>query len=163
MKKELPYCKTSDAIIGYEQSELAKSEHNDCVVRALASAYEIPYERAHEIVKNKFNRKHKKGTYGFNLKMNNIGETGEPINGKQIKILGEKKMFGYSLDYDVKSKGVFIKRKMTVGTFSKLYPKGVFIMSIRGHAFTIKDGVVIGNHNDCKKLKTIVNQAWQVI
>ena len=62
MKNELPYCKTSDAIIGYEQSELAKSENNDCVVRALASAYDLPYETAHSFVSKRFSRKNRQGT-----------------------------------------------------------------------------------------------------
>jgi hypothetical protein len=50
-----------------------------------------------------------------------------------------------------------------VGTFTKQNQKGTYIMMVRGHAFTIKDGVVIGNQNDAKKLKTVVIQAWQVI
>ena len=163
MKNELPYCKTSEAIIGYEQSELAKSERNDCVVRALASAYDLPYETAHSFVSKRFSRKNRQGTRNFGLKMNTIGEKGEPINGKVLKIIGEKYTFGYTLSYKVKVKGCLEKRRMTVGTFTKQNQKGTYIMMVRGHAFTIKDGVVIGNQSDAKKLKTVVIQAWQVI
>ena len=163
MKNELPYIKTSVAIIGYEESELAKTEKSDCVVRALASAYDLPYEVAHKFVKERFKRKDKRGTANFNSKMNTIGEKKEPINGKVLNILGEKLSIGYTMSFKVKEKGCLVKKRMTVGRFSKQNPKGTYIMMVRGHAFTIKDGVVIGNVNDAKKLKTYVLQAWQVI
>lgn len=168
MKNQLPYTKTSDAIIGYEQSQLAKTENNDCVVRAFASGYDISYEDAHKFISERFGRKHRKGTYSFNSKMNKIGEIKELIHNHYIKILGEKKIYGsyssgYSLSYDVKVKGVTKQRQMTVGTFAKKYSNGTYILSIRSHAFTLKDGVVIGNQNDAKRLRAIVEQAWEVV
>ena len=41
---------------------------------------------------------------------------------------------------------------MTVGTFIKKYPEGTFFIIVKGHAFTIKNGVVIGNYEDALKL-----------
>jgi hypothetical protein len=35
-------------------------------------------------------------------------------------------------------------------------------MLVSGHAFTIKDGVVIGNYNDAKQKKKHLKYAWQV-
>ena len=165
MKKELPYTKTSDAIVGYEQSQLAKTESNDCVVRAWASAFEMDYESAHKFIEERFGRKNRKGTFRFNSVMNKIGLTRTLVNNRYLNILGEMVCNGlsYSLSYDVKVKGVTKKRKMTVGTFAKKYPKGTYIMSIRGHAFTIKNGVVIGNENDATRLKAVVEQAWEVV
>ena len=165
MKKELPYTKTSDAIVGYEQSQLAKTESNDCVVRAWASAFELPYENAHKIIEEQFQRKFKKGTMRFNSKMNQLSKMRALYNDKYLKILGEQTLSGlsYSLAYDVKVKGVTKKRKMTVGTFAKKYGTGTYIISIRGHAFTMKNGVVIGNQNDAKRLKAVIEQAWEVV
>ena len=163
MKKELPYSSSKDAIIGYTDSQIAKKETNDCVVRALASAFEMKYDDTHKFVRYRLERKTRKGVYRFNSRMNKIGETKELINGRYLNILGLKDIIGYTMSYDVKVKGQTKKRKMTVGTFSKKYPKGTFIMSIRGHAFTIKDGVVIGNECDAKRLKAIVEQAWEVV
>jgi hypothetical protein len=40
----IPYIKTGDAIKGYNDSKLAQSERADCVVRAIASAYEMEYD-----------------------------------------------------------------------------------------------------------------------
>ena len=45
---------------GYEvsaKSEIAKTETNDCVVRAFANAFEVNYNMAHVFVEKKFNRK----------------------------------------------------------------------------------------------------------
>ena len=45
---KLPYTATSEAIKGYSDSALAKSERSDCVVRAVASAYDMLYDKAHK-------------------------------------------------------------------------------------------------------------------
>lgn len=168
MKKELPYTKTSDAIVGYDNSQLAKTETNDCVVRAWASAFEMDYESAHKVIQEQFKRKPRKGTMGFNRRMNQLGLMRMLINNRYLKILGQKtstisSLPTYTMSYDVKVKGVTKKRKMTVGTFAKKYTKGTYIMSIRGHAFTIKDGVVIGNQIDATRLRAIVEQVWEVV
>ena len=65
MKNQLPYCKTSEAIKGYDNSSIAKSETNDCVVRAIASAFDLEYDKAHKFVGDKFGRKPRQGTFGF--------------------------------------------------------------------------------------------------
>ena len=80
--------------------------------------------------------------------------------------MGKKIVFGltsqYTLDYEVKVKGLKKTRKMTVGTFIKQNPTGTFFMLVSGHAFTIKDGVVIGNYNDAQQKKKHLKYAWQV-
>ena len=70
-------------------------------------------------------------------------------------------MFG-SLSYDVKVKGVIKRRSMTVGTFVKRNPKGTFFVIVNRHAFTIKDGVVIGNVEDAIKTKRVMKSAFQI-
>jgi hypothetical protein len=54
------------------------------------------------------------------------------------------------------------KSKMTVGTFVKEYDKGTYILRVSGHAFTIKDGSVIGNPNDATQLRKVVKNAWKI-
>ena len=51
---------------------------------------------------------------------------------------------------------------MTVGTFIKQNPEGTFFVLVSGHAFTIKDGVVIGNYEDAVKTKKIMKSAFQM-
>jgi hypothetical protein len=165
MKNQLPYCKTSEAIKGYDNSVIAKNETNDCVVRAIASAFDIHYDRAHDFVKDTFNRKDKQGTYGFINGMNHIARTRERIGRKSCKMMGkplnENSQFN-TLNYDVKVKGEKVSRQMTVGTFAKKYQNGTYLITVSRHAFTIKDGIVIGNFEDSVKKRKIITAAWKV-
>jgi hypothetical protein len=51
---------------------------------------------------------------------------------------------------------------MTVGTFTKQNPVGTFFLLVSRHAFTIKDGVVIGNREDSTKKKRVLLHAFEV-
>jgi len=158
------YIHCQSVIKGYSESSIAKNETNDCVVKSIASGFEIDYDRAHQIVKEQFNRKDKKGTFGFIPKMNSMSESRERIGRKCFQIMGKKSIYGYSysLSYNTIVKGEIVKRQMTVGTFIKKHPKGTFIVCVKSHAFTIKDGVVIGNTEDATKKRKILNFAWKV-
>ena len=142
MKNKLPYESTSTAIQGYSESKIAKSETADCVVRAFASAFDISYDRAHKYVAEKFNRQPKRGTYGTVSRLVQMADNRTTVN---VTIKGEKKL-----------------RQMTVGTFIKQNPKGTFFVLVRQHAFTIKDGVVIGNYEDSVKTKKIMRCAFEI-
>ena len=164
MKNKLPYEATGNAIKGYNESKLAKGETNDCVVRAFASAFEVSYDYAHKYIANEFGRKPRKGTYSTATKLVNMSEELFKVNGKKVYPVGKRytsDMFG-SLSYDVTVKGVTKRRSMTVGTFVKRNPKGTFIVLVRRHAFTIKDGVVIGNPEDAIKTKRPMRCAFQI-
>ena len=164
MKNKLPYEKNSTAIIGYSDSEIAKNENRDCVVRAFASSFDISYDKAHKYVAEKFGRKPKKGTYGTVNTLVKMADNRTTVNYKRVYPLGHRmndSMFG-SLSYSVKVKGVTKRRNMTVGTFIKKYPFGTFFVFVRHHAFTIKDGVVIGNFEDAVKTKKIMRCAFQI-
>ena len=64
--------------------------------------------------------------------------------------------------YYVTVKGRKVLRHTTTGSFVKKYPVGTYIVTVRGHAFTIKDGVVIGNLADGKQMKKRINGAWKI-
>ena len=166
MKTNLPYCSNNVGIIGYQDSEIAKKEKNDCVVRAFASAFEIPYDRAHKYVKEKFGRKDRCGTYGTVFKMVELAKKQTQINHKKIKPIGRPKTMSYhkvySLNYTVKVKGKKVNRQMTVGTFIKENPIGTFFVLVDRHAFTIKDGIVHGNYEDSTKKRKIMKHAFQI-
>jgi hypothetical protein len=164
MKNQLPYCNTSEAIKGYDSSPIAKSETNDCVVRAIASAFDLEYDRAHKFVADTFGRKPRQGTFGFGPGMNKIAEDRTRIGRKCVKPMGTKAEHSSfrSLSYDVKVKGVKTSRQMTVGTFISKYPLGTYVVTVKRHAFTIKDGVVIGNREDAIQKRKIMLLAWRV-
>jgi hypothetical protein len=165
MKNQLPYESTGSAIKGYSDSVTARRETNDCVVRAFASAFDVTYDYAHKYVAEQFGRKPRKGTYYTASKITKLSEGVLKVNDKKIIPVGTKSnsvVYPYSLSYEVKVKGDVVKRQMTVGTFVKKNPKGTFFVLVKGHAFTIKDGVVIGNPEDAIKTKRPMRSAFQI-
>ena len=148
----IPYTSTSQAIKGYSDSTLAKSETNDCVVRAIASAYDIDYNKSHQWVATKFKRQFRKGTFGFPIGMNAMSDNNTRFNYKRTKTIDAK--------YLTTNGG---RSKMTVGTFAKEYNIGTYIIRVDRHAFTIKDGHVIGNPDDATKLRKIIKNAWRIV
>ena len=151
--KQLPYINKTEGIIGYTESAIAKSECNDCFVRAVASAYEIPYDDAHTWVKEKFNRENRKGTKRVIFNMDQFSKQGEKLNEKTVK-----EIWGLR-NYD--STTLKLKRT-TLNQFIKKYPTGTYILIVKGHAFTLKNGAVIGNTEDATSLKKIVHNAYQI-
>jgi hypothetical protein len=53
-------------------------------------------------------------------------------------------------------------KNMTVNAFIKEHTKGSYILNVKGHAFTVKDGVVVGNFNDAVKIRKIIKAAWKI-
>lgn len=159
MNNELKYIPTKDAIIGYGDSVIAKGESNDCVVRAISSAFQMHYDRAHEFVRVKFGRENRKGTRFFVGGMRRMEDDGQDINLKSFESMGDQ--YG-RMAYDVKVKDKVVKRKMTTGTFIKNYPVGRYLVVVRGHAFSIINGEVVGNIEDAKMKKRVIVSAFKV-
>jgi hypothetical protein len=159
MNNELKYISTKDAIIGYSDSVIAKSETNDCVVRAISSAFEMHYDEAHQFVKVKFGRKDRKGTSFFVGGMRRMVDDKVKINDKLFETMGNE--YGH-VSYEVKVKGQMVKRNMTTGTFIKKYPVGKYLVVVRGHAFSIIDGNVVGNYGDARMKKRVINNAFKI-
>jgi len=148
---------SSSYIIGYSDSKIAKSETNDCVVRSFASAFKVTYDEAHQFVTTKFNRKPRKGTARFVTTMNNMSSHSTILFNKTLKSLGNGSPKN-SMMYQEGSK----TRNMTTFQFLRKYPKGTYMVTVSGHAFTISNGVVIGNHEDVLKTKRVILHAWEV-
>jgi hypothetical protein len=148
---------SSSWIIGYSDSKIAKSETNDCVVRSFASAFKVDYDSAHQFVSTKFNRKPKKGTARFVTIMNGMSYSAQTLWGKTLRKLGN----GNSKNSMMYQEGSRM-RNMTTFQFLRKYPKGTYMVTVNGHAFTISDGVVIGNHEDVLKTKRVILHAWEV-
>lgn len=151
--KQLPYIPTSTAIIGYSDSSIAKSEKNDCFVRAVASAYEIPYDEAHEWVRVNFKRVPQKGTLNVISNMDSYAAHGVKLNDKKVSVIQELRT------WDVNK---FKVKRTTLNQFMKKYTTGTYILIVRGHAFTLKNGAVVGNKSDSSSLKKIVHNAYQI-
>jgi len=155
VRKQIPICFPDKSIKGYQESELAQSETNDCMVRATAAAFDVHYDKAHAFCAQHFYRKFRKGSFGVYYKLKEMEADGSKIFKKKIKSIMPCTYY--------KVYGKEIQRSMTVGTFAVRYPKGTYLLLVKGHAFTIKDGEVAGgNYDDGYRLRRRVEFAWKV-
>jgi len=157
--KILSYSYASNEIKGYQTSEIAKNEKNDCFVRAVAAATGSHYDSAHKYVKENFNRENGKGTELVGLHMMNLEENGMNINGQKfnVKVLPTDKITNKYKLY-----GEIVKRKKTVKSFIKDNPKGTFIVGVSKHAFTVKDGQLIDNAGEEFRPTRKVDSAFKI-
>lgn len=153
------YISSSEAVKGVKESVIAKGETNDCVVRAFASAFDVDYDTAHAEVKKVFKREDRKGTRFFMGRMVNMGTNGYVFNDRKIETV-RTDVFG--MRYYVHTDDGLTLRSTTTAYFLKKYPVGTYIVVVRGHAFTIKDGVVIGNLQDAKQRRKHITGAWKI-
>jgi len=120
-------------------SELAKSEKNDCFVRALAVAADIDYNTAHSTAKEVFLRKEKTGTSGVLIWsiFDKATKAGMKIGQKKVdvRVLGKAE-----LKNKYKVKGEIIWRKKTLKSFIESNPRGRFIVTVAGHALSVING-----------------------
>ena len=123
-------------------SEIAKNEKNDCVVRSIASAAEVSYKAAHEFCAKVFGRKEKKGVNGLVLasELLKAQDKGIKIGNKEFEVYGLKKN---EVCNKYKLHGEEIWRKKTIKSFVQSHPVGTFLVMVANHALCIKDGELL--------------------
>lgn len=138
---------SANHIIGYNESVTAKSERNDCVVRAVASTFGLKYDTAHKFVAEEFDRQPRKGTFRTSLKLSNR----DNILGTKYKIIPKQALkYPGSARHQMNGGG---PTEITLNIFLEKYPKGKYLIIVKRHAFSIIDGVVIGNPSDGNRLR----------
>ena len=115
-------------------SLIAKGETNDCVVYATASAFDLTYDQAHQVVREKYGRKDRKGTQTFSLLK------GLRKEHQEVKAINTYTVGGRQID-----------RKAKVYSFAEANPQGTYFILVSRHALVIKDGVVYDNKNNGSK------------
>jgi hypothetical protein len=146
---------------------LSKSENNDCVVRAVQYAFGVDYIDAHHFCETKLNRVSGQGTYtgiylpkikqAFGKKINRMGKDGRITRDQKTKVgiwSNDEQKF-------IPTRRT-IKVRYKVKDFVKKFSVGKYIVIVRGHAFALVDGEVIGNLNDSKRLTREVWSAYKV-
>ena len=130
-------------------STYAKNEKNDCAVRAFANAFNISYDVAHTFAADKFKRKAKRGVKGMFITLSQLGFATFDLFSDTL--FPETRTYGIHPLKRSKS-GKVVNTKYThkevahtVKTFCEQYNKGTYIVLVRKHALTIKDGIVIDN------------------
>ena len=153
---------TSKEIKGYSNSRIAQKEDKDCFVRALAAGFEISYNDAHALAKERFNREDKKGTKNEYIisEMKKIQEEGLVLGDVIAKV---KVLKGLDIKNRYKLYGELIDRKKTVKSFIKDHPKGNYIVTVSKHAFAIKDGKLIDNVGEEFRPTRKVDGAYEIL
>lgn len=116
------------------------AEHNDCTVIALANAAGLDYNAAHGLLTNGGRR---------------VGRRFDMHGWLKHQWLYAGKINGFSLC----EKAVYFKMA-TIADFAKKYPRGRFIVIVRGHALAVVDGVVLDSVK--RTTRRVVIQAWEL-
>ena len=135
----MKYIKSTDVI---NTTAKAKSETNDCSVRAFASALDVSYDSAHEYVKANFERENKKGVHQMMKKGFKLSGKIQKVDNVEFEIdlLPTSKITN-----EYKLHGEIISRKKTVKSFIKDFSKGIYLVLVSGHVFSVKNGIMIDN------------------
>jgi len=131
----------SQEVLNLTGNKLAQKETNDCVVKAIATAVETSYNDAHDFAKNYLMRNDRQGTH-LNTFAPNICKEEMQVGRKTVKF---KKLDKKRITNRYKVKGEIFDRQKTVKSFIKDNQKGTFIVTVAGHALTIKNGMIIDN------------------
>ena len=127
-------------------SMLAVGEKNDCAVRAMANAFNISYDVAHEFTAKEFKRKARRGTQHMFSTLSKLGQVTFELFSNTL--------FPESVEYNlvpvdapINTDYTHKKVAYTVKTFCAKFSKGTFIVLVNKHALCVKDGIVIDNPN----------------
>ncbi len=148
--------RSSEHITGYNESSIAKGETNDCVVRAIASTFGLPYDVSHKFVADEFGRQNRKGTFGTIPKLRERNN----IQGIQYTTIPKEQ-----LTYPGSARHQMNGGKpteITLSMFIEKFPTGKYLVIIKGHAFSVVDSVVVGNAEDGKRLRAKIRFAIKV-
>ncbi len=153
------------------KSTIAKREKNDCMVRAVANAFEISYDQSHDWVKNTFKRGIGQGTSRVFSTMSKIKEAAFTVSG-QLDLFNndEKKIniksMGTCPKLGGKLKNPAYTHKpvaFTVKAFAQRFSKGNYVVLVNKHALAIKNGVVIDNPDmQFSGYRRVVESAFQI-
>jgi len=132
------------------QSELAKRENNDCVVRAFMSALDITYDQAHNWVKVNFNRLPHQGVYTAMYIKNVLGKV---KGGKKLEAYGCHPDFGWNMEtkgFKVITNPKYKNKEVgyTLKSFIENHPTGRYFVIVNRHAVAVVNGVLYGNQNE---------------
>lgn len=134
-------------------SIIASGEKNDCTVYAIATAFEMDYDAAHEEVTTRMNRQEGQGVKRTNV-VQALAE-GTTINGKTVTRVIKSPTKTY------KVYGNTIPRQLRLSSFVKENQEGTYVILTRGHALTLKNGVLMDNKNETKT-RALVEIAFKV-
>lgn len=134
--------------------ELVNSEKNDCVVRAMAACFRVPYAHAHAVAAS-LGRKRGRG-------MQNDAWVGrwmqcEVSNGNALPAHA----YVNASVMITPGGNLFIREGMTLGKFMRINPQGTFLVWVRSHVMCVRDGVVLDTGTPAWKQK--IRGLWRIV
>ncbi len=130
-----------------ELQEVSKKyrEHNDCTVKALATLFGCTYGVAHRALA-KHGRQPRCGATWRTIELakRDLAERFKCT----VKTYGEPHMLPTSA-------ARFGVRVVTINQFMKEHPRGVYMLSVRGHVATLRDGVLYDWTADTAKRRKV--------
>ena len=135
------------------ESMIAAGEMNDCTVYAVATAFGMEYDAAHKEVADRMKRQEGDGVSRKNVL--EALEEGTVLNGKTVTRVIKTPTKTY------KVYGNTIPRQVRLSSFAKENPQGTYLILTRGHALTLKDGVLLDNQKETKA-RALVSVAIKV-
>ena len=151
---------------GIANSVIAKSEGNDCSVRAMAVACNTTYDSAHSWVAKNWNRLPKKG-----IKLSCLFDYAHThiAGGFKFNFIDTSKdnVIAKSTTDPVRTASKIIARKsrrefITISEFIKRYPRGRYLVIVSGHALAVVDGVMYDHPCFAKSFLRRVTTAFKV-
>jgi hypothetical protein len=129
----------------------SQGEQRDCAVRAIAAAFDVSYDDAHDFAKTKWKRKRGQGTRTYSI-IQTLNNSDNCLNlfGKKTKIA---KTYN-----EYKTKNGLIRCNSKLGKFAKNNSVGTYYVLVRGHATVVKNGVILDNYAP----GSIVKKAWEI-
>lgn len=142
----------------FREERNLRQERNDCVVRAVAAAFDLSYKDAHWHCAKHYNRNHRKGVrtlkefdgkdelssqvtpYVFNK-----SHLRQCVLDSKVDCIGNK---------DVGKTGLYLKKFL-----AKCDQDAAYIILSSGHTYCVKKGVVYGNPKD---ERTYVKLAYKI-
>lgn len=116
-------------------------ERNNCVPKALTALTGEPYQQVDDYLRAK-GRKKGKGT---------------PQKASRV-FLQERGFWRLPCPALRRHYPGGVIRKMRVSTFAECFPKGKFIVYVRGHAIAVIDGQILDDWNSSSR---VVREVWQ--
>ena len=108
------------------------SDTNNCAVNTLAITHNVSYDDAYEFARKQWDRKHAKGV-----------KTGSIVKSFQMTTPFGKLATRVPVTQEYKQPGGWMrKRRMTIDTFIKNNPQGVYYVLVRGHALAVTEGIL---------------------
>jgi hypothetical protein len=137
----------------YNRTEYPHREHNDCSVRALAAAAGVPYTQAYKALA-KAGRKKGRGAF-----LSSWIRQGRLPGFTFEQVLPRPLVFSHAVCGTAIYKQGSLRP--TLKQFIRRYPEGTYLVIQSGHAFAVRNSVVIDANRPGPRVR--VQQAWKVV